>query len=35
MAHDGLLFYLSANQVWLTAHVPAKYLEPALPSAQW
>lgn len=27
MAEDGYLFYLSANGVWLTNHVPVKYLE--------
>lgn len=27
MEQDGLEFYLSANGVWLTAHVPAKYLD--------
>ena len=27
MARDGLLFYLSENDVWLTRAVPAKYLE--------
>ena len=26
MQEDGLLFYLSANQVWLTEHVPVPYL---------
>lgn len=26
MHHDGFLFYLSDNGVWLTDHVPAKYL---------
>lgn len=26
MAEDGYEFYLSANGVWLTDHVPAKYL---------
>jgi putative RNA 2'-phosphotransferase len=26
MAADGHLFYLSANGVWLTEHVPARYL---------
>jgi putative RNA 2'-phosphotransferase len=26
MQHDGLLFYLSENSVWLTEHVPVKYL---------
>ncbi len=26
MHHDGLAFYRSANGVWLTLHVPAKYL---------
>ena len=27
MAADGHLFYLSANKVWLTDHVPVKYLQ--------
>ena len=27
MERDGLKFYLSANGIWLTEHVPAKYLE--------
>ncbi len=27
MRRDGLLFYLSANGVWLTEHVPAQYIE--------
>ena len=27
MEHDGLKFYRSANGVWLTDRVPAKYLE--------
>jgi putative RNA 2'-phosphotransferase len=31
MHRDGILFYLSANGVWLTDHVPAKYLD--LPSS--
>jgi putative RNA 2'-phosphotransferase len=26
MQEDGSLFYLSANQVWLTEHVPVSYL---------
>lgn len=26
MHEDGFVFYLSRNQVWLTEHVPAKYL---------
>ena len=28
MARDGLLFYESVNHVWLTEHVPARYLHP-------
>jgi putative RNA 2'-phosphotransferase len=27
MQEDGYLFYLSANHVWLTGHVPPKYIE--------
>jgi putative RNA 2'-phosphotransferase len=27
MHRDGLLFYLSVNGVWLTEHVPARYIE--------
>ena len=27
MAEDGYRFFLSANHVWLTKEVPAKYLE--------
>lgn len=27
MSMDGFIFYLSANNVWLTDHVPAKYLD--------
>jgi len=27
MQHDGLLFYLSANGVWLVDYVPTKYLK--------
>lgn len=27
MHRDGILFYLSDNGVWLTDHVPAKYIE--------
>jgi putative RNA 2'-phosphotransferase len=27
MHRDGLLFYLSANGVWLTKHVPVRYIE--------
>ena len=27
MRRDGLLFYLSANGVWLTEHVPPRYLD--------
>ena len=26
MSHDGFEFYISANGVWLTESVPAKYL---------
>ena len=26
MHHDGFVFYLSENQVWLTDYVPSKYL---------
>ena len=26
MTEDGYVFYLSANKVWLTKNVPAKYL---------
>ena len=26
MSQDGFIFYLSANGVWLTEHVPAQYL---------
>jgi putative RNA 2'-phosphotransferase len=26
MARDGLAFYVSANGVWLTDHVPAEYI---------
>jgi putative RNA 2'-phosphotransferase len=32
MAREGLLFYLSANGVWLTDHVPARFM--AFPAAQ-
>jgi putative RNA 2'-phosphotransferase len=32
MARDGLLFYLSANGVWLTDHVPARFI--TFPGAQ-
>jgi putative RNA 2'-phosphotransferase len=28
MHQDGHLFYLSANDVWLTDHVPATYIRP-------
>ena len=27
MHRDGLLFYVTDNEVWLTKHVPVKYLE--------
>lgn len=27
MHHDGFVFYLSQNGVWLTDHVPANYIE--------
>lgn len=27
MAHDGILFFLSENGVWLTDHVPSRYLK--------
>ena len=26
MARDGYVFYLSENEIWLTDHVPPKYL---------
>jgi putative RNA 2'-phosphotransferase len=26
MAREGLLFYISANAVWLTDHVPARFI---------
>jgi putative RNA 2'-phosphotransferase len=26
MVRDGLVFYVSANGVWLTEHVPARYI---------
>jgi putative RNA 2'-phosphotransferase len=27
MSQDGLVFYVSANGVWLTEHVPTKYID--------
>jgi putative RNA 2'-phosphotransferase len=27
MSRDGLVFYVSANGVWLTEHVPTKYID--------
>jgi len=27
MSQDGLVFYVSANGVWLTEHVPIKYID--------
>ncbi len=27
MAQDGFLFFVTANQVWLTDHVPARFIE--------
>jgi putative RNA 2'-phosphotransferase len=29
MVKDGFVFYCSENKVWLTEHVPAKYLTEA------
>lgn len=29
MARAGRIFYLTANDVWLTEHVPPEYIEPA------
>ena len=30
MYHDGYVFYLSANGIWLTKHVPPEYIEPLI-----
>ena len=32
MARDGHVFFVSANGVWLTDHVPARYLHVMAPS---
>ena len=35
MLNDGFVFYLAANGVWLTDHVPSKYLSASSRNREW